>query len=546
MAASPYAELRVLVVDDFNSFRITLNKILYDLEFRHIDSVGSGEEALVMCDQHHYDVILCDYNLGKGKNGQQLLEQLRLSNLLKPQDVFILLSAETSRNVVMSAYDCEPDAYLTKPITIKVIEQRLNRLLNRRSVMLGIHRSIALNDIDTAVELMKKEISANTRNSMDCQKALAEVYINNDRLDEAETVYRTVLEMRALDWAQVGLAKVKIAQGDPAKAAEWLNDIIKNNPSCMRAYDVLASALEALDDRESLQKIMEKAVEVSPMSIGRQAVLAKTALENGDAEVAAKAYRKTVKHGANSCHDTVENQMNFAKAVARFYDKDAVKAADMAKEAIGVLKQMDENHEVDEDLQVKSQLLGSQLWAIQGEDKKSDAMLDEVTDSLREKAYVDIDVEIEIVNTLIAKNNMKQAQKKIKELIDQYQHDEIALAKIDPLLAEPVSEEGKNLLAIANKKGIEAYKNMEYDNAIEFFNQMEKRYPRYIGVKLNLAQAIIGKIRSRGPDEELINRCLTIFDVVQRYINAENPQYNRYRQLQDMLRTVTSIKPENS
>ena len=44
--------------------------------------------------------------------------------------------------------------------------------------------------------------------------------------------------------------------------------------------------------------------------------------------------------------------------------------------------------------------------------------------------------------------------------------------------------------------------------------------------------------RHEGPDEEMTNRCLTIFDVVQRYIKSDNPQYNRYRQLQEMLRSA--------
>ena len=243
MSNFPYADLNVLIVDDFNSFRITLNKIMYEMGFRHIDSVGSGEEAYSFSKKNHYDLILCDYNLGKGKNGQQLLEELRINNLLKSQDIFILLSAETSRNVVMSAYDCEPDAYLTKPITAKVIQQRLRRLLGRRTTMLDIYASMQTGEVDKTIQLLTREIQQDSRYSMDCQKLLAEVYCDQKAFDKAEQVYRSVLEIRALDWAQVGLAKVKIEQGDCITAVKWLNDIVENNPSCMKAYDALTVAL---------------------------------------------------------------------------------------------------------------------------------------------------------------------------------------------------------------------------------------------------------------------------------------------------------------
>jgi hypothetical protein len=71
---------------------------------------------------------------------------------------------------------------------------------------------------------------------------------------------------------------------------------------------------------------------------------------------------------------------------------------------------------------------------------------------------------------------------------------------------------------------------------------VEKRYPRYLGIKLNLVQAIIGRIRKEGINDDDVNRCLSIFSVVNRYITQDNSQFNRYRQLQDMLRAISSSK----
>jgi len=77
MSSTDYSKLRVLIVDDFNSFRLALSKMLSEFGFSHIDSAANGTEALNYCKKQSYDLVLCDYNLGPGKNGQQLLEELR-------------------------------------------------------------------------------------------------------------------------------------------------------------------------------------------------------------------------------------------------------------------------------------------------------------------------------------------------------------------------------------------------------------------------------------------------------------------------------------
>jgi CheY-like chemotaxis protein len=505
-----------------------------------VESAAKGEEALSLCEKQHYDLILCDYNLGPGKNGQQLLEDLRLNNLMRPEDIFILLSAETSRNVVMSAYDCEPDAYLTKPITTKVIEQRLKRLLAKRNEMVEVYGHVSRGEKQEAIAALKKKIANNSRYSMDCQKILAEIYLEENDLQEAEVVYRNVLDIRALDWAQVGLAKVKVKQGDYKKSIQWLNEIISSNPTCMKAYDALSEALEKKQDLDALQENLEKAVEVSPMSIGRQVSLAETALENGDAEIAAKAYQKVMRFGANSSHNTTNNQLAFTKAVARYFDNDPAKAGEMSKSAINLLSLIDEKPTVEEEDKIKSQLLGSQLWALSGHKDKAKEALEIVNDRLSDEKNITIDIEIELINSMIANNNHTEAQNKIQEMIVCYKDDQNALEKIDALCSEPVSIKGKKMLAKANKLGIESYKKQEYEEAIHFFSTVERRYPRYIGVKLNLVQAILGKLRRDGHSEEEFDRCVSIFNIVKRYVKTNNEQFKRYQQLQDMFSALSS------
>ncbi|MET0859256.1 MAG: response regulator, partial [Telluria sp.] len=129
-----WADKNYLVVDDFIGIRQLLRESLRNLGAKNIDQASSGGEAIALLARIRYDVVLCDYNLGEGKNGQQVLEEARLRNLLMPSSVWMMVSAEKSVESVMGAAEHQPDAYLIKPITEGVLLTRLNRVWHKKQV----------------------------------------------------------------------------------------------------------------------------------------------------------------------------------------------------------------------------------------------------------------------------------------------------------------------------------------------------------------------------------------------------------------------------
>ena len=89
-----WASKHYLIVDDFAGIRQLLRESLRSLGARNIDQASSGGEAMNLLNKVRYDVVLCDYNLGEGKNGQQVLEEARIRQLLLPSSVFVMVSAE--------------------------------------------------------------------------------------------------------------------------------------------------------------------------------------------------------------------------------------------------------------------------------------------------------------------------------------------------------------------------------------------------------------------------------------------------------------------
>lgn len=72
------AKAKVLVVDDFQSMRTILRDIVRAMGIQQVDTASNGREALAKLHATRYDVVLCDFNLGPGLNGQQVLDEGRL------------------------------------------------------------------------------------------------------------------------------------------------------------------------------------------------------------------------------------------------------------------------------------------------------------------------------------------------------------------------------------------------------------------------------------------------------------------------------------
>ena len=543
MDSTDYDGLRVLIVDDFPNFRTTLAKNMHTIGFRNITSLSSGSEALSSCRKSHYDIILSDYNLGSGKNGQQLLEEIRHLHLVKRSDIFILISADTSRDVVMASYDCEPSDYLTKPITGKTLEQRIKRLLARRNELHRVYKAIDENDYDGAIALLVSLLKVKSRHGVECQKILGELYLKQQSFELAEQLYKGVLENRELDWAKVGLANVELAYGQYTIAANSLDMIIEDHPAYLKAYDSLSNACRAMDDSSRLQQVLEKATKASPMSIARQKTLADVALVNGDVDLAIKAYKKTIKYGAHSHYDNADNHLNLARAVTKVYDEGHGTDQSMTIDVLRLLNSMDSKYLISQEQKIQATLLNSQINALNGNKQASKTLFDKAQELMHHTEERDIDTEIENVNAMMTCGQNLKVPDIIKEMLIFYKRDQVALEKVDFLLEEPISQKGKKLIGAINKKGIEYYKAKNFEKSIEYFFKAQCKYPRFIGLKLNFVQALISSLKENGYSQDYVNKTETTLKVIERYVSADNNKYQRYRQLRTMFQqTVQDIQ----
>lgn len=102
------AKKTALVIDDFQNMRATLRQMLITIGVQEVDAASKAEEALERMRAKRYDIVLCDYNLGSGMDGQQLLETARAQGLIGYGTTFLMVTAENSSEMVMEPWKPSP------------------------------------------------------------------------------------------------------------------------------------------------------------------------------------------------------------------------------------------------------------------------------------------------------------------------------------------------------------------------------------------------------------------------------------------------------
>lgn len=536
MSRINYSKLAVLIADDFSSFRNTVNGMLLNLGVTSIAMASNGQEVIDKCGAAHFDVILCDYDLGPGRNGQHVLEELRFRELISRRNIFIMVSAEASRNIVMSAYDCEPDDYLMKPITAMMLQQRMTRLVAQRAILKPAYDALEKGEIHTAIDRLTDLSLADNRHSVVAQKLLGQLFVEQGELNKAEKLYTRALEIRQLDWARLGLARVKQHRGELDTAGDWLDRIVEDNPLYLPAYDVLADNWEKKGELQQAQRTVERAVEVSPMSILRQKRLAHVAHENSDLPVELEARRRTVRLGKLSCYGTADDHLSYVRAVSHAIKEGLSVSGDIQEEVKGLMKDTQAMHGVRQSQIAQCFLLEGQVYAATGRGADAKLCLTEA-DALMERD-TQIDAEVDRIELLIALKEDEQANSLLRQLKEQFADDEEALEKLDKYLEEPVSEVNRAFVASVNREGIDLYNHSRFDEALACFDKAKKLFPKHVGLHLNIVQSLIGKLKRQPEDNELFRECQAVLAKVEDLIDAGHSQYPRYLTLRNKVKDM--------
>ncbi|CAN7687252.1 response regulator [Pseudoduganella sp. LjRoot289] len=538
MAAIDWTVKNYLIVDDFVGIRQLLRESLRNLGAKHIDQAGSGGEAMTLLAKTHYDVVLCDFNLGEGKNGQQVLEEVRIRNLMTPSSVWLMVSAEKSVESVMGAAEHQPDAYIIKPITEGVLLTRLNRVWQKKQIFREIDQAFVEKDYLRAARLCDEQIAHNKLHEIDLLRMKAQLLLKAGEPEKARGVYELVLEDRDYNWARTGLARIRMSNGDHEAARQMFQGVIAENRFYIDAYDQLATAFQLMGKLEESCDVLEKAAKLSPNSVPRQRNLGNAALKLGNIPLAERAFRKCIAIGEYSVLKTVDAYFGLARVCGQKNDP---------KEALQVLSTAQREFTGDQ-VQLRAKITEGLVYHESGDYRRARKSGDELETMLNEDAErPDTDTCIEMATLLFAVG-VKDAPVELLCYIIRNNHDNMVLLdEVQKIFDKArMSEEGSELIQASRKiatdtmnKGVLLWKTGKLVEAVEWMRSAREALPNNMRILFNSAQILISRMQQSGFTQALMDEANDVLMHVDRIA----PGQQRFAQLIEQLALLMPARP---
>lgn len=538
-----YAQKRCLIVDSVPNARAQLKRIMVDFGTTNTDTVGNAEEAIDFCEKSAYDIVLSDYNLGKGKSGQQLLEELRFHKLLRNTSIFIMITAENASHYVLHTLEYAPDDFLQKPVNRESLRPRLDLALLKNEHLIKVKEALDLGKIGRAINAAREIADTPHKFQIDAQKILAELYLKNKQAEDAKYVYERLGTEKLPLWAELGLAHTDYLSKNYESAEKRLARLIRENPYYVEAQDMLARVYEQTHRPVQSQQALINAVKLSPRSAPRQRELGRVSLDVEDENTSVHAYRSAIKHSKNSCHEIPDDQLNLAEGLLKLSKKVSPAAAkDIIEEAKLSLQNAEKKNSSHPIVMMRNRLIEADLAELSGNSEEVHSALEAALDLHHNMRYSviansSIQLCIDCAKGFMARGYYDEGEAILQELARINEDDDFAL-KIDRLLRVPQTKEGIAYAAKLNKEGIGYYEKEQLDEAISSFKKVLKELPNHSGLNLNLVQALVSKNKLKALDQSEISLLKSSFKRLGQ-VNGSASFIKRYEYLHKRYTRIT-------
>lgn len=534
MRSEKLANNTILIVDSHAFGRDNLRRTLLSAGVDKITVTTNASKAISLCKQQDFDLVIAEYDLGEGKNGQQLLEELRSQRWLKNTSAFIILTSETTRDVVLSTLEFKPDDYLAKPYLEPALIRRLHRAARYKYALKAVYQAIDDNSLLAAIQTCTEYIRDSEAFNESAMQLLAELYLSTRQYQQALDIYDHILLVRDADWARLGLAKVYMQQGLDDEAEALFLELIDINYMYVEAYENLASIYLKKQQLQKSEDILSRAILISPLSLRRQQMYASVCEKNNHFDLAAKALRQVLRISRHSKYETEENYLRLSSCLTDYCDFfDAYQDEKITTEISKHLMTMRKFHRPSKDSETQALLIESRVMTGKGIAESAKEIMDKVAERHEQKPETfSVNTQLEYAKSLTAIGETNSAQKILTSLVGQCD-DKDLLMRADKVLDEPVSSDGKQRIIELNRQGISLYKEKHYQKSVEAFSKAQSLFPRNIELNLNLVQALIKLVQDHADDDnrELwlsqAEKCIKAVE----HILPDHKKYQNYRRL---------------
>ena len=514
----------VLIVDDFRDFRFIVRNMLQSFGVTSIDQASNGESAIAKIAEKKYDIILCDYNLGEGKDGQQVLEEGRHRGFITPSSVFIMITAENTTSMVLGAVEYLPDDYLVKPLTHDVVLSRIEKLLQKKAKFAHVQKALDRKAYQEAMDQCDQGIMANPSNPYDFLKIKAEVLVTIGQYDKARTLYEDVLKQRTILWALMGVGKIHYFVAEYDKARDVFQSVITKNNMLMEAYDWLAKTFGKLDMTQDAQQTLLAATTLSPKVILRQRALGEVAYKNSDFDIAARSFRSAITFGKNSCFKSPSEYVGLAKVLIDSKSGD---------EALKVVSETKKEFKDNADALVQSSAVESRAYLSLGDTKRASKAAEEGSRYCADAAdTISLQTAMDLAKAHFSLGSVDAGTKLMQDVIKNNHDDERVMQEVRNIFKDAnMPDEGTKLISdisremvLLNNKGVDLLDEGKLDEAVAYFEKAAASLPNNKIINANAAYGMVLYMQKNGKDDALIKKTQFYLDRVRDI----DPHYKMY------------------
>ena len=534
-----YAKQSILIIDDFPEFRMSMKGLMQQLGANDIDVAPDGESAIKMCSTKGYDIVLSDYNLGEGKDGQQVLEELATRDYLKPTTVYVMVTAENTTEMVMAALEHTPDSYLTKPFTKDLLRARLNKLLHKKLNLEKVNRAIITKNYPKAIKLADQMIAGGSKYALACMRIKSDLYLKMADLGNAGKIFDVVLSKRPIPWAMIGKGKMLYAQEKYDDARTEFQNVLKQLPNYPEALDWIARIQAVTGKRQEAQKTLQTAISVTPKVSQRQTRLGDLARLNKDFEVAKRAYRAAIKHSKDSVHRSPDNYLNLVTALTEeLTPGGGLKNKRLSTEALTYLKNLEEEFTNDKEIKLRACISRHAIYHKMGRKVESDKYMEmakSLFNELNETASGNTTTDM--AGAYMREEDYDSCQSLLTKVMEKFGDDPDIMASVEMMIDDKGAFENAVKASKINNLGIQATTNNQLDEAIKQFRQALAVSPDNVSFNMNLAQVLIKKCEQVTERASMLEEIDRIFGTLSK-LNQKDYRYVRFQQLQRMANDI--------
>ncbi|KGF82136.1 hypothetical protein IA69_07230 [Massilia sp. JS1662] len=493
--------LNALIIEPHAGMRSTIHNMLNMCGLSKIDHVGGSNQAVKHLGLKHYDLILCEYALEGGQDGQQLLEDVRHHKLMPLSTMFFMVTAEGDYGKVVSAAELGPTDYILKPFTADRLLERIARGLERRNALLPVYELMEAGSQREAIAACLEGEERHPRYLVDFLRLRAELHMFLGEPHEAEPIYRQLVETKAIAWARLGLAKTLFLRERYDEAREMLEDLVDGNKNFVDAYDWLARTHEAIGALDAAQAVLTEAVAVSPHAVRRLRKLGETALEAGDHDTAEKILKQVVSKAKYSEFKDPQDHVRLVQTLVR--KGDPVQAA-------AVIRDLDKSMAFQKHTPLCSAIASSLVHEYTGNEARLAESLATALAASQDAPDLRPELKLELARTCI-ENGMEEGAAEIVRDVMRNAQNGAAVARAMAVFENAGQAEMAQKLAMESRQqvvdlvatGAAKAKSGDYKGAVVLMQEAATKLPDNPQVVFNAALAILKCLDHEGWDERL-------------------------------------------